>query len=130
MDTSNSFGRDKSPARRSRIWAAAVVDLLIPSLTIICLLAVLDTLVGAVPRLLSPALGVLALLYVLLAQRGLVFSVGGWGLGLRRRASSGEASRIGVVVEDVSDSALSRRTIVLGAYFGAVILILSVLSGR
>lgn len=117
-------------ASHVRVLSAAITDLLVPAMTLMCIFAFLSRLGVEIMPWVSPVLGLTIFVYMLLARRNLVFSIGNWGFCLRRLsyASIKEYSGKGAlyVVENVPEPVLFRRAISVGLYLGLVFLLLSV----
>lgn len=131
MKTVNTPNGQLSVASSSRILGAALVDLLVVSITIMCVIAILQKLGLILPQWLLSILGLSVFLYTLLAHKNLIFSFGNWGLGLRCYSYDliEEYSGSGTlyVSEDLPKSVLYRRTIMLAVYLGTILYILKYL---
>lgn len=112
-----------------RVFAAALVDLLVLAATLMWIFSAFEKLDVVLPQWLSPILGVLIFLYALLARRSVLFSFGNWGLALRRYSygSIAEYSGSGAlyIIENVHSLVVLRRATIIGGYLGITLFVLS-----
>jgi hypothetical protein len=123
-DASN--GSSKEKAHGGQVFAGGIVDFLASSMTFVCIVAVFKKAGITPPEWVSAIVGGAVFMYTLLAQRGLVFSVGAWGLGLQSQVDAVSQSNV-YLVQGLSKATLSRRAVIIVAYVSALFLLVSML---
>ena len=100
-----------------RVSAGVLIDFFTPVLTMGCVASMIGWAGAPLPDWLSAVEGLAALLYTFFAYRGRVPSIGRWALGITRTAHASSP----FVHDEVPNSILSRRTIILSAYLALVL---------
>ena len=109
-------------ATSAQVIGAALTDLIMSAVTIMWVMTVFEWTGIVVPEWINAVFGILIFTYTVLGHRNVVFSFGGWVNGLKRYPYSAVRGYSGkgviFVVDDISRSTVSWRTVVLAFYIG------------